>query len=214
MRNTATAAEAPQVLPFRQSTSCAQCHVSMDQMIGVVRNFRSYRSDICRFNSKPKTEPSNHVWGSMALVLETPSKPAAASNWGIALDPDYHKRPSAGRLIFRSYDGSLVNKEVASLAALGTALANTNDLYVCAAKRYLQYFTGIDVSLHPMSQAEVDDLPPDQKYFRNKVVELGLKFRRSTNGFDQDPMKLIEAIFALPEFKKKDLGLSDIVGGN
>lgn len=202
-----TAAQAPHVLPFRQSTSCAQCHVSMDQLIGVARNFRSYRSGKCRFDP-------NHVWGSMALVQEAPSKPAVTSSWGFVLDPDYHKRPSTGRLIFRSYDGTLVDKEVASLAELGAALANTNDLYVCAAKRYLQYFTGIDVSLHPMSQTAVDNLPPDQKYFRNKVVELGLKFRRTTNGFNQDPIKLIEAIFALPEFAKKDFRLSDLVGGN
>lgn len=200
-----TTAQAPHVLPFRQSRSCVQCHASMDQLLGGVRNLRGGNSGRCNFNSEPAPDFSSYGW-----FKQPPTKPKNYS-WGFMADPDYRKHPSTGKFLYRTYNDKLVDKDFDNLQQLGQILADTNDLYICAAKRYYRYFTGVDADITPMTDAQVEALPADRKFYRKRVINLGMQLK-STTALNKDPLKLIEAIFDLPEYKKKDFNLETVAG--
>ena len=202
-----TAAKKSAVLSFRDTNACVQCHATMDQMIGVVRNLRSFHGGRCNINgSTPPIEAVASQW------LPVPPTLAKDTTWDYVADPDYRKRAPAGRMYFRDIYGKLVNEPISSVADIGTILSKRDDIYICAAKRYYQYFTGIDVELVPMTDAEAAKLPPDKKFYRDRVFTLG-KNLRASNKYNQDAQKLIEAIFALPEYKAKDFKLIQTAQG-
>lgn len=194
-----TKAQMANVLPFRQQNACVKCHASMDQLAGVVRNFRGYRTGTCTFNP-----PSR--FSSYGMVKETPTE-TSISTWDYKVDVNYRKRPSLGRFLFRTHNNKLINKPIANLDQLGQVIANTEDFYICAAKRYYHYFTGINVDISPLSGA----LAPDQRFYRARVIDLGRKLK-SADAFNKDSLKLIEAIFALPEYKRADFRLLQAAG--
>ena len=172
----------------------------MDQMAGLVRNQRFYRTGACR-NQPPESRASHHFVGFNDTL--------PAGGRGFIKDPDYHKRVANGRFLYRTHNNTLINQPVNDLADLGTLISGMDDYYICAAKRYYRYFTGIDVDLSPMTAAQVSALPPDRRFYRNRVVNLGLQLKSTaTTGFNREPAKLIEAIFALPEYKQRDLDLA------
>lgn len=193
-------AEAAHVLPFRQSRACVQCHASMDQLIGVVRNLRGANSGRCNLNT------NDHA--AFGWIVQDPTM-AKSFAWGYKADPNYRKRQPAGKFVYRTYNDQLMNVNVDNLDHLGTTLAGTNDLYICAAKRYYRYFTGIDADITPMTAAEAAALPADRKFYRERVINLGARLK-SASFYDRDPIKLIEAIFDLPEYKKKDFNMETV----
>ena len=193
--NTATTA-----LAFRRQAGCVQCHASMDQLEGVVRKQRLFRSGIC--------SEVQVIYGSEHLLAQAPTL-AMSTAWPAMVDANYRKHPPYGKLFYRDYNNALHNVAVNSLAELGTQISTLNDMYVCAAKRYYQYFTGIDVSLEPLNAAGVAALPADQRFYRNRVVSLGMKLKNAgATDFNKDASKLIQAIFDLPEYRDRDFQLT------
>lgn len=182
--------EAPNRPPFRQGQSCMQCHTSIDPMAGTIRHL------------------ALGPWGKsrgeceQAFLAARPagdaSKPREVGL--VDADPDFYKRPTYGRLHFRSYDGTLILKEVKNLAELGTALAETNDLYVCAASRYFQFFTGIAVNLQDAGDPSMPALNTAEIQYRNQVISLGLQLKKH-----QRLDKLIEEIMRSPVYQKASM---------
>ncbi len=124
-------------VPFRQTQGCVQCHASMDQMAGVIRGFQYF--------TLVTSDPLN-LKGLQMSVLKTPTRPAETA-WPSEADSLYSDRPPTGVLLFRDSTGTLKNIPVDNLQDLGEAMADLNDLYLCAAKRYYAYFTGIDITI-------------------------------------------------------------------
>lgn len=191
------------VLSFRKEASCVQCHATMDQLLGVTRNLRAYRSGRCNFN--------DGVLGTFHWLSDKPTL-AKKTGWGYTADPDYYKRAPSGRLVFRDIYGKLVNEEISSYQDIGEILAKKDDMYICAAKRYYQYFTGIDVDLS-IRPSEASKLPADQQFYRSQVIKLGQSLR-DPKQYNQSTQKLIEAIFDLPEYKQRDFRLVEKARGN
>lgn len=180
---------------FRLSGGCVQCHASIDRMAGVVRNVAytiTASGDINRDN------PSAVVWYRFPAVMP------AESAWIKEPDPYYRFRNPQGILYYRSYNGQLINRRVANVGAMGSALSEGEDLYVCAAKRYYEYMTGISVNLRdledPMNPAS---LSADDAFHRAIVVDLGLKLKGH-----QRLETLIEDILRLPLYRMSDYGIS------
>ena len=190
------AAAAPGVLPFRLSASCTQCHASMDQFGGLVRNFRNFRT-----GATCLLAAGSQFHNAMSVRPVAPTLPLNRV-WKAVADANYHKEPSYGRFFYRTYNDVLVNVEVNSLEQLGAQISSLDDYYICAAKRYYQYFTGIDVDLSPMNPTALAGLPPDKRFYRSRVVNLGLQLKANRN-----PLALVQSIFALPEYSKTDLDL-------
>lgn len=185
--------EASDAISFRKSTACLQCHASMDQLLGVVRNQRLMRSGPCATARTPDIYNSHHLFGQPWTTTNTSWPPTKNLAW--------RKNKPTGKLLFRDYKNALQNYDITGLGSLGNTLALSDDLYVCAAKRYYEYFTGIDVDISPIGSGT---LSPDQAFYRQRVVNLGIEFK---NTLGKDPKKLVEKILNLPEYKCRDFQL-------
>jgi hypothetical protein len=121
----------------------------------------------------------------------TPTQAKEAA-WPIQADTSYHLRPANGQLYYRNYAGKLVNVSVTSISDLGAKMAAQDDLYICAAKRYFAYFTGLDAKIGDLDGIK---LKPEEVEIRNTVIELGKKLKEH-----QSLRTLIEDIFKLPRY--------------
>jgi hypothetical protein len=160
---------------FQQNSSCMRCHSGIDGMAYGYRN-------VFTFISAPNPKPED----SVGLFFEgmTALKPSATATAFPATIPE-------GRLHYRE----LVTKnhkdmKFFSIAQLGTQLAASNDLYTCAAKRYYQFFTGVNVDLTQVATAAID------KVHQDKVIALGKTFKSH-----QSVRLLLKDIFASDAFR-------------
>jgi len=174
-------------LSFRRGISCMGCHSSMDPMAGVLRNF------------SPITTSSAHL---VRLMIYKPPGLSSAPYPVLKGDEGFSARPPEGRLLYRSYDGSLVEANVNNLQELGEEIANTNDLYVCAAKRYFEFLTGISVGLYDPGNINSPKLNETEQFYREKVIKLGIELKE-----DGVLKNLIRNIIDSPTFIHPDKGL-------
>ena len=190
-------------IPFRKSTSCMQCHASMDQMGASIRNLYA------GYSSRPFAQPEN----TSVHMFKLPENPSLAKIPNpiapLAGDPNYGRRRPEGRLYFRSYDGTLIDEPIVGLngpSGLGAALSKTNDLYVCAARRVFAYFTGIEVDLDNRSNEPNDP----NAYYREEVISMGLELKKSNS-----MKKLIHSVLAHKVYQAPDMRTSNekIVAG-
>jgi len=180
---------------FRNAANCVQCHVSMDQMANAVRNIKhatgGRTGDTCNSYRTPKEN-------TLRLVYEKQSsEPTEGDVWLSEPDDDFDKRPAFGRLYYRGTEGKLVNKRVNGLEELGQALLAEDDIYICAAKRYLRHFTGMNANVNdlndPLNQVILNE--KDQA-IRNYVISLGKKLKSH-----QDMKLMIKDIIESPLYR-------------
>jgi hypothetical protein len=145
-----------------------QCHASIDPMAGLARNF-SFKVDY----HNPDTTNSVHLYKYPVS--------RSAENGVVDADPDYYLRPSNGRLYFRSYDGTLIDRAISSIADLGTAISETNDFYACVAAKYYKFFTGITANLQDVGDPNLPALTVGDKFYRDEVIRLGQDLKSSQN---------------------------------
>ena len=161
---------------FRNEAACVACHVSMDRVVGVIRNQRS----IAR----------------RYLNLTSVTKPMETS-WAVEADSDYMQRPPTGTLYFRSHDGELIDKKVDNLDDLGDAVAATEDAYICLAKRYYRHFTRFDVDIGDIADPRHHGLSYDAGVHRDIVIDLGRNLKNH-----QSLTMLISEIMSLDSYRK------------
>lgn len=173
---------------WRKGLSCMQCHETMDPLTGAIRN-----------QMRIRTAPQNGIVFWVSRTVDRPSAPYPSIN----VDPDFARRPADFSLKYRSFDGTLVDVSATGLSALGNALAERDDLYVCASKRYFQLFTGIDVDVRdggdPLNPL---DLSPSEQKLRERVIQWGRQLKQ-----DQDARELIKRIISSPVFIYPDRGI-------
>ncbi|MBX7230815.1 MAG: hypothetical protein K1X29_01890 [Bdellovibrionales bacterium] len=185
-------------LPFRKQATCIQCHATMDQVGGILRNFSHYWSAAgCTLTNTPK------VFNASFLIPE--NKTSSLTTWNSTQYDNYSNTKPYGKFYFRDYKGTLVNRTIQSFSDLGSVIEDTDDFYICAAKRYYQYFTGINVEIEPMTPDQVNNLSANKKFYRDRVVNLGIDLKNKHN---KRTNELIKAIFDLPEYKLKDFKLN------
>jgi hypothetical protein len=174
--------------PWRQGISCMQCHDTMDPLSGAVR---------ARFIIR--TSPQEEVRFFVSRAVDKPSAPYPS----LTADNDFGRRPADFNLKFRSHDGTLVNLQGTGLPALGALIAEQEDFYACAAKRYFKLLTGIEVDLRDDSDPlNPLGLTPSETKFRNRVLELGKRLKQ-----EQDLKSLVRQIIGSPTFIYPDRGV-------
>lgn len=178
-------------IAFRKGASCMACHATMDPISGATRNLRfSYTNNTGMLGTKVKFAGKRHP------------DMAAAPFPKLAADGSFYRRPADARVFYRSYNGDLIDESVTGIQSLGEALVQTNDFYVCAAKRYYQFLTGIEVNLSDEGDVNSPILTQGQLNQRNKVIELGMKLQTH-----QSIEALIREIISSPIFINPDKGV-------
>lgn len=182
-------------LTYRNSKGCVKCHSTMDPMAAVTRKVQYTR--VSAFYNDG---------GSYAFLTKPTAVAGDASYFPSAPDKSFYARPAKGHLMLRTYDGKLVYKEVTGLEQLAQEMIKLNDPYVCMAKRYFEYFTGISVNLSDIKDPANKDFPSLSKsdqFYRDAVIDLGLNLKINKN-----PKKLIENILKHDVYKLEDYGIS------
>ncbi len=179
-------------VPFRNAVGCVSCHASIDRLAYVIRGFQYNNLGFQEINNLGVSLPR------FAAVTQP-----AETGWPSEPDPNFFRRPPNGVLYYRSFDGTLVNRQVSSVQQIGAELAAQDDIYVCAAKRYYQYFTGIDVPLSDIGDPANAPLSAGELAHRNQVITLGRNLRTH-----QSLRLLIEEILNLPAYRDSGYGVS------
>lgn len=183
--------DAESKIAFRTGISCMGCHSSMDPLAGAIRNSRAAWSH-------NGGQPHNRV----KFIGHRPPDMAYADFPSKAADGSFFRRPASARLYYRSYNGELVMKEVEGLQQLGESMATTNDLYVCAAKRYYRFLTGIDVNLADLGNINTPAISLGEKFQRERVIKMGLDLKSH-----QSLRSLIKNIIKTEAFIYPDRGV-------
>ena len=114
--------------------------------------------------------------------------------------------PPRGKLYFRDYQGQLIDENLANLSEFGQKLAELDDPYVCWAKRYYAYLTGINVEIVDPGPDD-RDLPKDGTGpHREAVYQFGLQLKNH-----QDPKRLFKEILQSQSYQNVLFGKA---GGN
>lgn len=130
--------------PFRKASSCVQCHSTLDQAAGVARNLTTGSSDYSKLASG-----KNFIAAKIPIVLTNYKQvQKATTEWIDKADPEFHIKTSKGLIHTRTLSGELLSRQIESINDLGIAMTQTNDFYTCAAKRYFEFLTGINVPLY------------------------------------------------------------------
>lgn len=178
-------------ISFRTGPTCMACHSTMDPITGVIRNARTAWSN-------NTTQVSTRV----KFVGHRVPNGVSAEFPKMQNDTAFYLKNPDGRLFYRSYDGTLVKEEVTGLDELGEAIKKTNDLYVCAAKRYYQFFTGIDVSLLDIGAISTPEYTRGEMKQRQRVINMGLELKKH-----ESVRTLIKSIIEADAFIYPDKGV-------
>jgi hypothetical protein len=190
-------------IPFRNSSACVKCHASQDRVASVVRNM-----NIFGLGKGTRTPPGTTARGGQFPAFYDVTQGAEAT-WPTEPDPVYYQRPPNGVLFLRSFSGDLIERPVTSVADLGQKISETDDYYVCLAKRYYSYFTGINVNngdLGDPYRSQV--MTAGDTAHRNVVIDLGKKLKAH-----QSLRQLISDILNLNDYRKTDFGISGDTNG-
>ncbi len=177
-------------IAFRQSAACVRCHASMDRMASVIRNI------------VPKSFSIGEGVGGAYDFLDTVATSSTAeSAWPTASDSNYHRRPTNGVLFFRNYQGALVDINVTDAQNLANQILAQDDFYICMAKRYYRYLTGVDADTGDIGDPDRAPLSTADMSHRTTVINLGMTLK--TN---RDVRLLIRNIMNLPSYKRSAAG--------
>ena len=157
---------------FRHGGDCVQCHATMDRLAGSIRDLRPSLTDV----RSGRGMRWIRKWGSNnASVVDY--------TWPITRDRDYNKKGYGNTFYYRQYNGNKIDRNFPNLDSFGAYLASINDPYVCAAKRYYQYFTGHNANIEDLETgtATAKVLSAKEAYHRSRVIQLGEQFAQSKN---------------------------------
>lgn len=177
---------------FRQQAKCMECHTSLDSVATIYRNLVI-----------TETAPNNPDRPDLRVPTFVTRLPTVSGS------PVFALQPPNGRLYYRSTLTHLRPNEneraagaetVTNLSQLGNLLQQKPDIYVCAAKRYYQFFTGVDVNiLTPDAEGTIE------REHQRTVLLLGHNFKTH-----QRVSNLIGEIFNTKYFKERNYGAREI----
>jgi len=184
-------------VPFRKASACVSCHASIDRQAGLIRGVR--------WNILEKVErvsPLPFLFGISSIKKMSPTY-GPSSTWPDTPDPFYAERSPSGQLFFRNYRGELVDSQVQSIEDLATRIRAQDDYYICFAKRYYQYFTGISVNINDPGSSTYSAPNQAEAFHLNQIIELGLLLKNH-----KSLRQLVIDIMSLPQYRLVDYGVT------
>ena len=184
-------------IPFRTSNACTKCHASHDRISGVIRGMK-----VLYVGDGDESKMGDKKRGGNFTTFHPVVKPPETS-WSASPDVDYYQRPTNGQLFFRDYLGNLIDQPISNVPDLGTKISDLDDFYICVAKRYYSYFTGIEIDNGDLGDPNHGLYPnAAETAHRDIVIKLGLKLKTS-----QNLTQLITDILNLELYKSSDFGI-------
>jgi hypothetical protein len=182
-------------IDFRKGISCMTCHAAQDNIAAAARNLSVVGTNNFRYNNLYGIKYVNDRYEGNAPRLPTVSLPT------LNKDPNFYRTEPSGKLFYRSYNGQLINSPLTNIASLGEAIAETEDFYICSAKKYYKILTGFDVSL--IDSGDINYVPPtaEHLFHKNKVIQLGLKLKNEQRSID-----IIRDIIESQDFVRPGVG--------
>ncbi len=170
-------------LEFQKNVKCLTCHSTIDPLAQALKDkmiLPVYSAD------GPKMPiPNKSLLVGDLRRKEGPVRPA--------------DNVKPGYLKMRAFNGNLIEKPAGSIKELAGSLSETDDYYICAAKHYFSFFTGVDVDLN--SKVEPSSAVAD---YYNFVVAEGLKLKQH-----QDVRTLIKDILSSDFYSSPNFGVKD-----
>ncbi|MCB9073573.1 MAG: hypothetical protein H6623_08120 [Bdellovibrionaceae bacterium] len=189
-------------LSFRTNKTCLRCHTSLDNLAHVARNVFigrlltiPFQRDFFNDYVKPKI--------AKPLLAVYQQKVSKTTITPIDTDKLYQRRTPQGALVFNDYNGNYWNQPVTGLQQLGEKIATHDDMYICAAKKYYAFLTGVDADLTPIA-IDSNGKPKNSNdqfafFHRNQIISLGKTLK--TNG---SLKLLIQNILKSPAFTARN----------
>ena len=175
-------------LPFRNGLSCMKCHATMDPMARLVRGV--VRDRTARNGGTGKR--GFPIQLAYEIATSETEHPNEFTGWIDESDSKFSARPKNGYFLYRTVAGELVKFEERNdrgLAGITEQIVELDDYYMCASKRYLNFFTGIDIPLQDQGDfASIKFNNKDQTYFEF-IQKLGQKLKKT-----QDLKQVIKMI--------------------
>jgi hypothetical protein len=201
--------------PFRAANSCMRCHDTMDPMAYGIRNLTTGRSSVGGTTARADESGASYfsydgtstIYDQLAAkhVRKYPVKYAEDSTFlRTTADANFYLKPPVGKFNYRDIYGNLHNytfTDLSGASSLGNYLKDLDDVYVCAAKRYYEFFTGIDVPIYDFADPTMPPASSDELYHRNFVIKMGKELKASQNVQD-----LIKEIISSEQYKKQGFG--------
>ena len=190
-------------IPFRTSSACTKCHASMDRAAATIRGYH-----LNPIGKSVMTPYGEKMRGGL-LPVQHAVTASAEEKWPTEPDADYYRRPTRGVFYFRSYAGELIDRPVANVADLGVKISETDDFYICLAKRYYHHFTGITANNSDLGDPyRTTVLTAGDLAHRNAVIGLGKNLKSH-----QSLRQLISEILQQATYRKTDFGTSGVEDG-
>jgi|GEM_PF-3653893 len=183
--------ESPNV--FSKNESCMQCHATMDQIVGVIRDVQGgvNNGKGLDFDRTKNIQKDSKIGFSYLRSVHDSKKLQPA-------DHPYAFAPQIGRLRMRDFNGQELDEPVASLDELGQKIAATDDFYMCQARRYFKFLTGIDVETDPIV-LKSSALTQQDKLMVGQVHEWAMQLKK-----DQKAEKMVESMLRSPFFRHQN----------
>lgn len=187
--------------PFRKSSSCLQCHATMDQMAYTARNLVMTNSD--EYPTNNGDDPVKKTSRTALMLTSFKADLPSVKGWPSEPVANFQRQTPIGVFYTRLFSGQLVNQPLNGISDLGAAIAATDDYYQCAAKRYFEFLTGIQVPLYDrtnpanadLNKALNSDAIADRKFVESLAEELKK---------NQSIKELIKNIFASDYYKNSN----------
>ncbi|MCO4794916.1 MAG: hypothetical protein KC493_14445 [Bacteriovoracaceae bacterium] len=123
---------------FRKKSDCMNCHSTIDTMAAVLRNMENYNSGNVDVHYTVR-----NIYMNESVRVHKGELPDSSKLF-------YQTKPE-GKFIHKDLFGQKIDKKIQSLQELGKELSKTPDFYFCVAKRYLHFFTGVNINLESVS---------------------------------------------------------------
>lgn len=173
-------------LSFQKSSRCMECHVTIDPLSKVINHITVGQNNA--FAQRIDLE-SNDIGALQSLI------PIDLTE---SYDKKYKKFKTSGELIYRNYKGELIKISIKDLDELGKKLFEQLDPYICVSKRYLEYFTNLDINLDQLIKNR-NYHTAKERYIYQELIRLSQNLMKT-----QDLKQLIIDIFNHNLYKVKD----------
>mgnify|MGYP005630066197 FL=1 len=173
-------------LPFNRSVNCMQCHKSIDPMAKALSFVSLGHNNTIAKRIDLKSEEI----GALHTIFPIDVRKSMLN--------DKYKSNEKGALIYRNYEGKLINLKFENINDLGLIMLKQLDPYICITKNYLEYFTNLTIDLDQLIKNR-NQHSAKEKYIYDEIITLGKKLNKN-----QSLKSLIKTILSHNLYLYKD----------